>query len=52
MLRLAARFFCQGLPLRSSERKPGALDSADGKARGVPQEEHLFFVRQSPPRKT
>ena len=28
-LRLAARFFCQGSPLRSDKRKPGALDSAD-----------------------
>jgi hypothetical protein len=28
-LRLAARLFCQGSPLRSDKRKPGALDSAD-----------------------
>jgi|HubBroStandDraft_6_1064221.scaffolds.fasta_scaffold357482_3 hypothetical protein len=26
---LAARLFCQGSPLRSDKRKPGALDSAD-----------------------
>lgn len=29
-LRLAARFFCKGSPLRSDERKLRALDSADG----------------------
>jgi hypothetical protein len=29
-LRLAARLFCQGSPLRSDKRIPRALDSADG----------------------
>jgi bifunctional non-homologous end joining protein LigD len=51
-LRLAARFFCQGSSLCSDERKHRGLDSADGYARGALQEEHLFFVRHSPPRKT
>src|ERR1700720_4902218 len=41
-LRFAARFFCQGSPLRSDERKLRGLDSAGGEAPGTARKSICF----------
>src|SRR6202041_947145 len=43
-LRLAARLFCQGSPLRSDKRKPGALDSADSQAPTAARRAFAFYA--------
>jgi hypothetical protein len=47
-LRFAARFFCQGSPLRSDERKLRGLDSADGEAPGTARKSICFLCSKVP----
>jgi hypothetical protein len=44
-VRFPARFFCQGRPLRSRERKLRGLDSASGKAPGTATKGICFFFQ-------
>jgi hypothetical protein len=47
-LRFAARFFCQGSPLRSDERKLRGLDSADGEAPEPARKSICFLCSKVP----